>query len=225
MHLVIKFSENRSKYFKDVLVACKQFRYFAKDGDKYELNTTLLECIQNFEHLESIATMALKWTSFRYQIGENVVNQRHEFMGRVYYPLQAIMQCINNKEKSSELNYCNEGKGWGCMRLSDINLIPTFYSEHNWFDYGDRRDGKWVINKGKLEATIKREAELKLLHVCPYFDEHHIEQTIKNLPDEIDVATRNWEFKKQLIFDHSTKEFRTDVVGLRWIGDIENFSI
>jgi len=223
--LTIKFKENRSKNFKVVLMACNKFSKFTSDENWYVLDTDFVECMKRFEDYHTIVWNSQKWASFQYQVNDNLINHRTDFNGMYFYPLQAMCNCIKEREKSIDENFCEDAQGWGCLRLTSINLVPTYYSENNWFDYGYLKAGIWYIDKARLLKEIKREIRLKLVDNCPFFDENRIVNVVNMLPDSIDIATRNWEFKRRTVFDHKTKEFKGDIIGLRWIGNIDEFRI
>jgi hypothetical protein len=223
--LIIKFLKTKSGNFNAVLNSCNQFAQFHRCEEWYILRTNFVECMQLFEFYYHIVTHAQRWTSFRYQVNNNLINHKSDFNGLYFYPLQAISNCIKEKQRHEHEEYCTDGNGWGCMRLTGINLVPTYYSENNWFDYGYLRNGEWIIDKVLLLKEIKREAKLKLIDNCPHFDFNRILEVVNALPDRIDIANKNWKFKTSMIFDHKTKEFINKIDGLKWIGDIENFSI
>ncbi len=89
--------------------------------------------------------------------------------------------------------------GWGYSALDAITryLPESREALHNdvfWFQFGAfSEEGIWKVDKHQILAILKKQAEDKLLHLCPSFDFSATEAIIGRLPDIIDTQENpNW---------------------------------
>ena len=95
--------------------------------------------------------------------------------------------------KKSTADKLTNREGWGYETLQSVNR----YLPHNnielqnhlyWFEIGSFiSPTQWQIDKDKLEAILKQEAQDKLLFLCPIFDFRKAQDIIHRLPDKIDT--------------------------------------
>jgi hypothetical protein len=128
--------------------------------------------------------------------------------GKDYFNLISSIECFSKKRgllhctkvhESSYLNhrYPNTGHrtGWGC---AFINSILLEYSEKTfdfspgrgkyWFEFGEFKNNKWVVDKDTIRSRIKLEIAEKKIANCPSFDMSKVEDNIRKLPDEFSIG-------------------------------------
>jgi len=64
-----------------------------------------------------------------------------------------------------------------------------------WYEFGSFESAdKWKIDKPKINSTLERESNLKMLHVCEVFSLEKACKFVDELPDEINLAgNKSWE--------------------------------
>lgn len=228
MDLTLAFSKSRSGSFGQVVRECSKFNEFTFTDGRYTLTISYMEALSLWDSFQIIFANAVNWASFEFKIKDRPVAGRADIK-RIYYDLQELMYCLKQYQTVADPEaYCAQDF-WGCNRLKSVQVMPDFYhTAAGWFSFGTLVDGNWKIDKQRILGTLLKEAQLKHLDSCPNFNQKRIEHVVQALPDQIDIATRNWKLKTSLQFADGT--FKQVCTGIEWTGHYaeykpENFLI
>lgn len=98
--------------------------------------------------------------------------------------------------------------GWGYPQLNAVKKeIPRSQQQADngvyWHQFGEfTNDHLWEINKERIQAILRQEAEDQLLHLCPEFHFSRVLKTIERLPEFIDLnKNTNWKIRYEHLVD------------------------
>lgn len=193
----ITFRHSRAKDFPDILRRRKNFDRFFK-GEVYTLEINEPnELLSKWNDFMAIATripqLAGSSASF---MGEPVIPFKPDF----FYKIQdSLYYCYHKGYKQTIFRdrYCTGD--WGCRQLTGVvkeHVVNRWELERHWYRLGKFEGGVWKVDKTAIYRALMNEVGLKLLDICPAFNEERVMDLINNLPDEI-IIDHNWTVLKR----------------------------
>lgn len=212
MEIILKFYKSSSKYYEPICKLASKFETFSQEKSENILSITENDLRENEKSISEIIGTIANWSKSEYFIdGSKVTVAEINRLIQVIQCEKACACCVFGEEK-----FCFEDTGWGCKKLSAIQLRKEQYysysTEPYWYDFGRFSDGLWHVDKERIKNVLKSEAHRKMLFMCSHFDVSRIETTVDGLLDTIDVeASDEWEYKYR---DAPAGMPQTEIVGL-----------
>lgn len=170
---VLQFRKSKSKHFPEALKLAKEF------GAEYDGTTVTLEIsdlLNAYKHIRTLFGIIQNWRS-----------TSATYNGKPVAPYQFILQAHWIGDCYDEaLMGRSCGTGWECLKLDSIkyNLPVGFFKSHRyWYQFGEWKGKKWVINKQDIFSNMVTYANNKGISLCPFFDETKLQFIVGNLPD------------------------------------------
>lgn len=197
MQIKMVFYKSSSKYYDPCCLQCERFESYKSDGNSNVLTIDDEEIRNSHTAIASIIATAKHWSKSEFYIdGEKASPVELE---------KALNLLDCEKAKSTEIvgDHCFAINGWGCNYLEEISFRDLDYygysKKYYWYQFGFFKDDIWTIDKEKIKATIKAEANRKHLGFCRFFNIDCILAEVDKLPaqitvDENDAACR-WQYK------------------------------
>ena len=126
-----------------------------------------------------------------------LINQRLSGLERLRVVLEVFRCAEGRTEAVIPESFCQPGHepGWGCKRLTTIRAgLPVaswqVQRESYWFQFGrfDKACEAWHVDKRRLLKALVREAALKHVGLCPFFNKETVQQQVAALPDKIELG-------------------------------------
>lgn len=216
--VLIQFGLSKSLQFKEVVKTAKKFpTYFESEG-KHNISLDSITILTQWELFNKIFVTIWKWASFDLFINEKMIpkDQIHTF----FYKIQEVKNCYNNylTLENPDL-YCNSS-GWGCIKISAINLKPSDYI-NLWYEYGHFSNdySKWILHKKDILNVIIKETKDDILYNCPVFMFQKIINVVESIPSEITLPAKGWKVVYANVFQG--QNIVKKPIGIRHVIDID----
>jgi hypothetical protein len=187
--LHIKFSKSKARDFKRILRECRILKGFTDNLDNtYELKLTT-DLFEQWELFALVHHYITNWKSSRVYFKGKLI---YPYNNKIFYLLQDLHFCIRSYNQA--IDYCN--CDWGCRMITDIRFkdrqIKKTLLTKMWYEFGHFKGSeKFIIEKDKILIVILNEAENKCIDSCPYFSMERLQNSINNLPDELDLTNKD----------------------------------
>ncbi len=211
MNILIKFKQNDSPKFEEILTNSKKLNNFSQTDQEYSILIEDNEINNRKNLLRGIINRIKDWDKTEFFIDNKMVSS--------FELLQAlnIKDCEKEHKKiSNNGQYCLNGEGWGCSQLNGIyykSADNNIYSMKNWYDYGRFDKGDWLIDKEKIKAVLKDEAQRKHIDECHFYSDQGIDKVLNTLPSRINPNhDPNWEYRYK---SSSNGELNQEIIGVQ----------
>lgn len=222
MDVQLSFSKSRSAMYGKVINLCRAFNNFTQEDGINVVRAEIKEIVERWEAFNGIFGTACSWSSFSLHLNDQPIIGNTEIK-KVYYSLQDLKNCLKDFHKEFDKDlHCEGGQFWGCHKLKSVEVLPSWYTiDKGWYMTGSLEDGNWKINKQQILNKLLTEAKEKLVKNCPNFKEDRIRAVVSALPDQLDIATKNWRLTTSLKFIDG--QFKTVCTGIQWHGTFAEY--
>lgn len=170
---ILQFRKSKSKNFPEALKLAQEF------GAEYDGTTVTLEISDLLNAYMQIRTL--------FGLIQNWRSTSATYNGKPVQPYQFILQAhwIGDCYDEALLGR-SCGTGWECLKLNNVkyDLPVCFFKSHRyWYQFGEWKGKKWIINKQDIFNTLLNYANSKGISLCPFFDETKLQFIVGNLPD------------------------------------------
>ncbi len=188
----------------DVLTEASPKRQF------YRLRARAKELCARHGDLEQLYELTRGWKGTQLRI-----NGRLGDMAALRTVL-VVFQCADRRSSAVVPDdFCEpeHDHGWGCSRLNTIQEgLPRSWYELNgatryWYQFGGFNEDRsvWTVDKKRLLEAIRREASLKHVDMCPFFNLATVKRRVSALPGAIELGdASSWDILYEEKCDNST---------------------
>jgi len=192
--LTVRFPKSASRNYKTAISLAEQFSSFTPNDGKGKLNSVRITKEDFRSRHGNVETL---WSVVRGWKGSALLLERSQIEYREFRQIAAVVEC--GKKYSTAViqeDHCKlygDKDGWSCKFLDTLDrYLPSspydFERQRYWFQFGKFVSPMvWKIDKGAILKTLKREAKLKKLDLCPVFDLKKVKTAVDELPNTIDV--------------------------------------
>ena len=191
--LELRIPKSSSSNLPKALAIARTFDRFKEPGraTSYTLLVQDDELRDRYGDFESLYTMIRGWKGTQL-----LINQRLSGLERLRVVLEVFRCAEGRTEAVMPESFCQPGHepGWGYKRLTTIRAgLPVaswqVQRESYWFQFGrfDKACEAWHVDKRRLLKALVREAALKHVGLCPFFNKETVQQQVAALPDKIEL--------------------------------------
>jgi ATP-dependent 26S proteasome regulatory subunit len=200
--LEVRFGKSSSVNYEKALKYAKGFSHFNAISEDNMLNTVTLganELRNKTSAFRALWGLIQNWKTTELILNGEVIGyqERNRIM--------RILRCADEYRRAViQENHCKvlgEEVGWGCKHLNTIDYFRSshrYYSrDANWYEFGRfSSNGVWDVDKSRINDLLSREAELKFLAICPFFDLQRAKEIVGTLPSTIEPEDSDtWEIE------------------------------
>lgn len=170
---ILQFRKSKSKHFPEALKLAQEF------GASYDGTIVTLEIsdlLNAYKHIRTLFGIIQNWKSTKATYNGKPV-QSYQFILQAHW----IGDCYDEALLGRSC-----GAGWECLKLDKIKYelpVQYFKSHRYWYQFGEWKGKKWIINKQDIFNNLIIYATNKGISLCPFFDETKLQFIVGNLPD------------------------------------------
>lgn len=202
MKIRILFKIDDPKLEKELNKNARKFQDFV-NGENYNiLKVENNEILKRKNTLLGILNRIKNYDNSKYYIDDYPVSAE-ALIKRI-----TIIKC---KSEHEDILDCLSNDPINCEQIESINftneIIP---GKKNWFDFGNFRNNKWMIDKKLILEEVRNEIKTKGLDQCPNLEYIELEERIKALPESIDPKQdKDWQFI------HKNESLLSEIIGVK----------
>ncbi len=179
----LQFLEKKSKNFPKALKMARKIGCNYEDG---VITIEIKDILNGYRKIRQLFHYIQNWrgTSATY-------NNRPVHPYRFLLEAEWIGECYDQRMIDNDC-----GTGFGCRKVDTINYHitgPYFKTHTYWYNYGEWKASKWIIDKKKIYNLLIAYAEKKAISECPLFDETDLWNRVQNLPEFLIADGILWE--------------------------------
>jgi hypothetical protein len=169
---ILKFKANKSKYFPDALAFSRELGGALNNGI---VTIEIVNVLEAYAQIRSLFSFIQHWKG-----------TTATFNGKPVHPYQFLLHahwigdCYDLRKIDN-----NCGNGWECIKIDNLLYSvssPYFKTKTYWYQYGNWKGYKWMVDKDKIYKVLFDYADNKGITSCPFFDETKLRLNVQNLP-------------------------------------------